>query len=1177
MSDIELAEQVAELTLDLVRPLQRAVESEGAFGAFLMAHGWRPPDALTYVTEFRDLIAIADSIDALAAALDSMIGSGDVDAIASVLSKAGALIDKVSNLVEFATNPPTQLAAPLDGAAFWSEFPVDLLGSLIVDYLNVRYPAAFAVLCLVGIIDHTEVTFDPGTQPDRVSFVRKTVHWARVPQLVTAPGELARTVYGWGGSFAHDELLTSFHRAMVAFGSPAAVLPASPALVKSYYLDHGRTPPMHLRELRAPLFVDTGGPQGYAEVGLLLLPIPPSTGAVGTPVGFLAAPYIRAQLSGVFSLASSVTVELTGSLATDAAAGVEFRPSGLTPRLSPSTSSIDLGARVRYSPRGVAGGPAMLVGPPDGTRLEIGRFTVAGDVDLGVDRPPDVGVLVEFGQAALAVAARDGDGFLARILPPGGFHVDFDLAVGWSTRRGLYLRGAAQLDVHIPVHTTFLGVLTLETVDLSIGLRSDPAPGVTAVAAATATVQLGPVTASVEQMGLELLVTFPEGGGNAGPANLELGFHPPVGAGLAISAAVVSGGGYLRADYSNGRYGGVLQLQIAGVVNATAIGSLVVSPNPAHPDAPRNFSLLLILVAEFPPIQLGFGFTLNGLGGILGGNRTINVEALRAGVRTRALDSILFPEDAAANAVRILRDVEAVFPPAPGQFVIGLMARFGWGSPRLITIDVGIIIELPSPLRIVLLGRLSLALPEPDAAVVELHLDVLGILDLTNKNISIDATLYDSRVAAFTISGDMAARLNYGAEPGLAVSAGGFNPRFTPPPGFPKLRRLAISLGEGDNPRIRLDAYLANTANSIQIGARLEVYVEADLGVLGVFSATAYLGFDALITLEPFSFVVDLAGGVEIRRNGAVLFGAELRLSLSGPQPVRAWGYAQFDFLGRHRIPFDHTFGPDPLELALTLVDPVGALLAALADPRNWQTQLPSMGAPTVSLRELPPPPDGTVLADPLGSIGVRQRIVPLDVPIDRFAGAPLPEARTLRVSVSLGGTAAAGTPVRDAFPTGESLELTDDEKLSREQFSQWPGGLTGIRLAGTLVNAGTAVTGVDGYETRLVDPVGRTRRPGVAGYTSADGLLAGFLARGAAATGPLHRSGVAAHVGRALGVAARPARYRVLGQTDLTVVDVDGTGRTEYQSESEALAARDRSGDRANLLVAGAHEGAAR
>ena len=909
--------------------------------------------------------------------------------------------------------------------------------------------------------------------------------------------------------------------------------------------------------LRIP--IDLESPLADAAMGAVLSLAGSDLGSLGlvvTPLGALTVTWQGARW----------TVEVggaaTGGTAVISLAGVRF--TDLDPQVR-----LDLTAqRV-----GVAGGPAVLIGPPTGTRLEIGTFKASGTIDLDGGQTPDVGAVVEFGDAAVAVSAGDGDGFLAKILPPGGFQVDFDLAVGWSTRRGLYLRGAARLDVQIPVHTTFLGVLTLETVDLSVGARTDPPAGVVMVAAATATFHLGPVTASVEQIGLELRATFPDGGGNAGPADLALGFHPPVGAALAIGAAVVSGGGYLLADHANGRYGGVLQLQIADVVNATAIGSLLVSPNSAHPDAPRSYSLLLILVAEFPPIQLGFGFTLNGLGGILGANRTMNLDALRAGVRTRALDSILFPEDAAANAVRILRDVEAVFPPASGQFVVGLMARFGWGSPRLITIDLGIIVELPSPVRIVLLGRFSLALPVPDEAVVELHLDVVGILDLGARNVSIDATLYDSRVAAFTISGDMALRLNYGDTPGLAVSAGGFNPRFTPPPGFPELRRLAISLGDGDNPRIRLDSYLATTANSIQIGARLEVYVEADLGVLGLFSASAYLGFDALITLVPFEFVVDIAGGVEIRRNGSVLFGAELRLSLSGPQPVRAWGYAQFDFFGRHRLPFDHTFGPDPLELVLALVDPVGALLAALADPGNWHAQLPATGPATASLRDLPPPPEGTILAHPLGDIGVRQRTVPLGVPIERFAGSPVPGGRrSMHVAVSLGGKPAAGSPVRDAFPAGESLELTDDEKLSQEQFSHWPCGLAAIRLGETAVTAGTAVSGVDAYETRLVDPIRRTRRAASAGYAAADAHLAGFLERGAVGTGPLRRTGAAAHRGPSLDMAARQARYRVVDQTNLTVIDVDGTGDTDYASQSEAQAARDRAGGR-DLVVVGAHE----
>ena len=73
-----------------------------------------------------------------------------------------------------------------------------------------------------------------------------------------------------------------------------------------------------------------------------------------------------------------------------------------------------------------------------------------------------------------------------------------------------------------------------------------------------------------------------------------------------------------------------------------------------------------MITAEFPPIQLGFGFSLLGVGGLLGLNRSVMVERLRSGVRDGTLDSVLFPEDVVANAGRILSDLQQVFPPTPG-------------------------------------------------------------------------------------------------------------------------------------------------------------------------------------------------------------------------------------------------------------------------------------------------------------------------------------------------------------------------------------------------------------------------------------------------------------------------------------------------------------------------------
>lgn len=126
------------------------------------------------------------------------------------------------------------------------------------------------------------------------------------------------------------------------------------------------------------------------------------------------------------------------------------------------------------------------------------------------------------------------------------------------------------------------------------------------------------------------------------------------------------------------------------------------------------------------------------------------------------LDSILFPVDPVARADKVISDVESVFPVAPGRFVIGLMARLGWGSPQVVVADLGIVLELPAPVRIVLLGRLGVMLPNPDAAVVELHLDIVGILDLGRGELSIDATLHDSRIAVFDVYGDMALRVGWG-------------------------------------------------------------------------------------------------------------------------------------------------------------------------------------------------------------------------------------------------------------------------------------------------------------------------------------------------------------------------------------------------------------------------------
>ncbi len=100
----------------------------------------------------------------------------------------------------------------------------------------------------------------------------------------------------------------------------------------------------------------------------------------------------------------------------------------------------------------------------------------------------------------------------------------------------------------------------------------------------------------------------------------------------------------------------------------------------------------------------------------------------------------------------------------------------------------------------------------------------------------------------------MAMRLDWGDQPNFALSMGGLHPDYPPPPNFPKLQRLTLQFGSGDNPRIAADAYLAITANSFQIGAHIGVHAEA-----GGFAVDGGLGFDALFIFVPeFSMVATM-------------------------------------------------------------------------------------------------------------------------------------------------------------------------------------------------------------------------------------------------------------------------------------------------------------------------------
>jgi hypothetical protein len=677
--------------------------------------------------------------------------------------------------------------------------------------------------------------------------------------------------------------------------------------------------------------------------------------------------------------------------------------------------------------------PFVLFGEADGSRLQAKNVAGALTANLKWDAAAnaikaDAGFEAKFVAGKLFIDTSHCDGFLQTLLPSDGLTLDFDFDLGWTAERGFFFSGSAGLETAIALGLS-LGPLELQALHLVLAIAQDKARIEASLDAAGT---LGPITASVERIGVALDLKFSRG--NLGPVDLAVAFQAPRGLGIAVDAGPITGGGFIEFDPPNGRYSGILALSLYSI-QIKAVGLL----DTKLPNGESGFSFLIIITVEFSPIQLGFGFTLNGVGGLCGINRNFVTEAIQAGLRAHSIDHILFPKDPIKNAPAIISDLRGIFPPAAGRHVFGPMVEIGWGGGvNLVTAELGVIVALPSPVVIAVLGQVNVNLPNPNAAVVELHLDVLGILDFGKKLFSLDATLHDSRIAAFTVNGDMAMRLAWGDSPSFALSIGGLNPHFQPPPGFPTLKRLTIALSASDDLRLSAQTYLAITSNTFQIGVKAEAYMGA-----GSFNVYGWLGFDALFIFKPFSFIVDFTAGLALRSGTSTLMGISLNGELSGPTPWHVKGEAHISLLFFDiGVNVDFTWG-ESHTLDTPPIDAWPPLHDAIADARNWSGAL-AAGVPAVATLAKPTGDDAPVLVEPSGALTLRERVLPLDQLLTKFGeSVPGPQNTFTLDRVRLGGEPVDFTIVRDKFAPAQFEQMSDQDKLSRPSFEDRDAGFS--------------------------------------------------------------------------------------------------------------------------------------
>lgn len=1015
---VEAFRDILDEVIAALGPLVDAARDPQDLMTLLADLGWTPNSAPQPLHDLAqagaELIALIGADPAGIPALQAIDAVKRlVDAVNAIQSKPGALFP-----------------GGIDVASFKATIGRDLLDYIFVEHLLRNRHQIGGLLKLAGLIRLVETPAAGARQ----AHIKRQVAWNRIGALLTDPIQGFREAFEWNSAAPQlNQVLAGFASLLESYQLQLAYFEPGGDLLS--FINAGATTPAEAPLGAALAFDSTLGAPDGVSAGIQLVLLPP-TAARGPAIAWL--PY--AQLNGAKKIPLSETLSLSLRGNADFTKGIALI---LAPGREPEVRAGFLGGTATIPAEVQLGLKAVppdqqaerrLIGAADASRLSIHTATVSLGARLLAPGQAEAFVELELEQArgVIKPAPGEADPFLGRLLGDGGVSAELSFGLRLSSRSGFHLTGSGGLEVRFPLHVA-LGPIDFQALTLAL---KPSGQDVNLEVGASIAAKLGPLAAVVEQAGFKLNAKFPNPpAGNLGALDLSFAFSPPKGVGLSLDAGVIKGGGYLFFDFEKQEYAGALELSFSEIISLKAIGIITTK----MPDGSNGFSLLIIITAEFTPIQLGFGFTLIGVGGLLGLNRTVLFDPLRAGVRDGSLNSVLFPQDVVANAPRIINDLKRIFPPMQDRFLIGPMAKFGWGTPTLISLELGIILEIPRP-AFAILGVLRMALPAEDVAVLNLQVNFLGVVDFEKKQISFDASLYDSRLLTFTLTGDMAVRLYWGENANFLLSVGGFHPACTPPPmGLGPLNRLAITIFQG-NPTLRAECYFAVTSNTVQFGAK----VELSYGVK-VFNVYGFLSLDVLIQFNPFHFIAEIAAMLAVRTGSKTLFSVRLELMLEGPTPWHARGRASFEigfiFTITISVRFDVTFGDEQVT-TLPAITVLPRLREALENAGNWRAALPSANNLQVCLRELPQAKD-LLVVHPFGSLNVSQKVVPLNLEISRF-GTQKPENGTLfRISeIKIAGETVAASSVKEQFAPAQFLEMSDAEKLSRRSFEAYDGGV---------------------------------------------------------------------------------------------------------------------------------------
>jgi hypothetical protein len=1026
-------ENIALALSGLLYPLRDRLESGNARLLFAELGLQFPPAFDGIVGINNALEQTVNTVGTLPRMMSDLIAAIEAENTSQILilsvqltAKVVAIIQSIDQLATAIQNAGASTGLPAgDVTAFANALPQRLLDYLLVRNFE-RIPGLADGLEFIGAVERTEL--NPGsTDPTSPPFTRYAVNIDELSNFLTSPADQLQALYGWGtNSFDGTALLQSLSKILANVGIPAIV----DTSVKPPVLD--------------AIVVEIRPRTDLSPRGLSL--------TLNEETEFTPSPITLDGLAVAFTL----------NAALDAGLEILLQPNDLITFIPSGSARAEGDVEVEIVATNPDGGPYILLGQVDGSRLQAEQFIAKLGAGLAWNATTSQGegefrVSSEVKRGKIVIDLSQADGFIGTLLGGFGFESDFDLGAGFSTKDGLFFFGSSTLEIQLPIHV-LLGPIDISALTISIGIDGTTFP---ISLAGDFKAMLGPLQAVVEQIGLTAHLSLPaDQSGNLGPVNFALAFKPPNGIGLSLDAGVVKGGGYLYFNFAKEEYAGALELAFAEIVTITAIGLLTTR----MPDGSKGFSLLILMSVEFGTgIQLGFGFTLLAIGGLVGLNRTMRLEAIMEGVRTGAINNIMFPPDVVANAPKIISDLRTIFPPEDDKFLIGPFVKIGWGTPALISISLGVIIEIPGNIAIV--GVIKVVLPADEVALIILQVNFAGAIEFDKKRIYFFASLFESRILFITLQGEMGLLVAYGDDANFILTVGGFHPRFNPPPlPFPAPVRIGFDIINTPTALIRVESYFAVTSNTAQFGASAYLrFGFSDFGIEG------HIGFDVLIQFSPFYFIAQISASVSLKAFGVGLFSIRLSFSLEGPTPYRAKGSGSLSILFFEiSADFDITWG-ESRDTTLPPIAVIPLLTTEFEKDSNWTALLPTSSNLLVSLRKLDSASATDMLVlHPVGTLLVTQKAVPLDTQLDKVGNQKPNDAK--RFSVTLApGDLAKNSDKDEQFAIAQFQNMDDTTKLSRPAFQPLHSGLE-ISISGAQMRTGKTVKRNVRYEESIID-----------------------------------------------------------------------------------------------------------